>query len=71
MADIAILFNLDTASKHAFVAFFNCLRSEVAEYNIHVTVVSPGYIRTNLSINARTGDGRQYGGDDIAIILSS
>lgn len=53
-----------TASKHAFDAFYNCLRSEVAEYNIHVTVVSPGYIRTNLSINARTGDGRQYGALD-------
>ena len=50
------------ASKHACDAFFNCLRSEVAEDGINVTVASPGYIRTNISINARTGDGQQYGG---------
>ena len=59
----------DTASKHAFDAFFNCLRAEVADSNIHVTVVSPGYIRTNLSINATTGDGRQYG-SKLFLILS-
>ena len=51
-----------TASNHACDAFFNCLRSEVAEDGINVTVASPGYIRTNISINARTGDGQQYGG---------
>lgn len=51
-----------TASKHACDAFFNCLRAEVAEDGINVTVASPGYIRTNISINARTGDGQQYGG---------
>ncbi|XP_065066365.1 dehydrogenase/reductase SDR family member 7B-like [Rhopilema esculentum] len=53
-----------TASKHAFDAFFTCLRSEVASSNINVTLISPGYIRTNLSINARTSDGTQYGSLD-------
>lgn len=28
-----------------------------------VSVVSPGYIRTNLSLNAVTGDGSKYGGE--------
>ena len=56
-----MLLTIDAASKHAFDAFFSCLRSEVAEDNIHVTIVSPGYIRTNLSINAKTGDGGKYG----------
>lgn len=28
-----------------------------------MSVISPGYIRTNLSINAVTGDGSQYGGE--------
>uniref|UniRef100_A0A6B2F7M1 Dehydrogenase/reductase SDR family member 7B n=1 Tax=Bothriechis nubestris TaxID=1766655 RepID=A0A6B2F7M1_9SAUR len=49
------------ASKHATQAFFDCLRAEVARFNIDVTVVCPGYIQTNLSLNAVTSDGSQYG----------
>ncbi|XP_061455192.1 dehydrogenase/reductase SDR family member 7B isoform X2 [Rhineura floridana] len=49
------------ASKHATQAFFDCLRAEVEQYGIDVTVVSPGYIQTNLSLNAVTADGSQYG----------
>nr|XP_003226576.2 PREDICTED: dehydrogenase/reductase SDR family member 7B isoform X1 [Anolis carolinensis] len=49
------------ASKHAFQAFFDCLRAEVEQYGVVVTVVSPGYIQTNLSLNAITADGSQYG----------
>ncbi|XP_035036211.1 dehydrogenase/reductase SDR family member 7B [Hippoglossus stenolepis] len=49
------------ASKHATQAFFDCLRAEIECYGIPVTVISPGYIRTNLSLNAVTGDGSKYG----------
>uniref|UniRef100_A0A3P8P1L9 Dehydrogenase/reductase SDR family member 7B n=1 Tax=Astatotilapia calliptera TaxID=8154 RepID=A0A3P8P1L9_ASTCA len=49
------------ASKHATQAYFDCLRAEMERYGIPVTVISPGYIRTNLSINAVTGDGSKYG----------
>ncbi|XP_046895103.1 dehydrogenase/reductase SDR family member 7B [Hypomesus transpacificus] len=49
------------ASKHATQAYFDCLRAEVDCHNVQVTVVSPGYIRTNLSVNAVTGDGSKYG----------
>ncbi|NXQ29747.1 DRS7B reductase, partial [Alaudala cheleensis] len=49
------------ASKHATQAFFDCLRAEVEQYDIEVTVVSPGYIQTNLSLNAVTADGSRYG----------
>ncbi|XP_009887506.1 PREDICTED: dehydrogenase/reductase SDR family member 7B isoform X1 [Charadrius vociferus] len=49
------------ASKHATQAFFDCLRAEVDQYDIDVTVVSPGYIQTNLSLNAVTADGSRYG----------
>ncbi|XP_074014443.1 dehydrogenase/reductase SDR family member 7B isoform X2 [Numenius arquata] len=49
------------ASKHATQAFFDCLRAEVEQYDIDVTVVSPGYIQTNLSLNAVTADGSRYG----------
>ncbi|KAJ8347206.1 hypothetical protein SKAU_G00286070 [Synaphobranchus kaupii] len=49
------------ASKHASQAFFDCLRAEVEQYGVLVSVISPGYIRTNLSLNAVTGDGSRYG----------
>ncbi|XP_048082837.2 dehydrogenase/reductase SDR family member 7B isoform X6 [Ursus arctos] len=49
------------ASKHATQAFFDCLRAEMEQYEIEVTVVSPGYIHTNLSLNAVTADGSTYG----------
>ncbi|KAM7372210.1 hypothetical protein PAMP_009393 [Pampus punctatissimus] len=49
------------ASKHATQAYFDCLRAEVERYRISVSVISPGYIRTNLSVNAVTGDGSKYG----------
>lgn len=51
-----------SASKHAMQAFCDSLRAEVAEYNISVLCVSPGYINTALSLNALTSSGRPYGG---------
>ncbi|KAI1285989.1 Dehydrogenase/reductase SDR family protein 7-like [Halotydeus destructor] len=54
------------ASKHAFQAFFDTLRSEVSTDGINVCVVSPGYINTNLSLNAVTGSGSSYGKMDSA-----
>ena len=51
----------DAASKHALQAFMDSLRAEVASHGIHVTVVSPGYIRTNISINSLSTDGSTYG----------
>ncbi|KAM9780358.1 dehydrogenase/reductase SDR family member 7B isoform 2-T2 [Neosynchiropus ocellatus] len=50
-----------SASKHATQAYFDCLRAEVEQFGIPVTVISPGYVRTNLSVNAVTGDGSKYG----------
>ncbi|EHB09844.1 Dehydrogenase/reductase SDR family member 7B [Heterocephalus glaber] len=52
------------ASKHATQAFFDCLRAEMEQDEIKVTVISPGYIRTNLSVNAVTSDGSRYGAMD-------
>ncbi|KAM5308124.1 dehydrogenase/reductase SDR family member 7B isoform 3-T4 [Glossophaga mutica] len=51
----------DAASKHATQAFFDCLRAEMEQYEIKVTIISPGYIHTNLSLNAITADGSRYG----------
>lgn len=50
-----------TASKHALQAFCDSLRAEVDVHNINVTVISPGYINTALSMNALTGSGQSYG----------
>lgn len=52
------------ASKHAFQAFYDTLRAEIAEDKINVIVISPGYIKTNLSHNAVCADGSQYGSMD-------
>ncbi len=45
------------ASKHALHGFFDSLRAEVFKDNIHVTLVCPGFVKTNISLNALTGDG--------------
>ena len=45
------------ASKHALHGFFDALRAEVFEDNIQVTMVLPGYIKTQISMNALVGDG--------------
>ncbi|MGH0166078.1 UNVERIFIED_CONTAM: hypothetical protein FKN15_054620, partial [Acipenser sinensis] len=56
----AVALTKDAASKHATQAFFDCLRAEVEQFGIEVSVFSPGYIRTNLSVNAVTGNGSKY-----------
>lgn len=53
----------DAASKHATQAFYDCLRAELEQHGVAVTVLSPGYIRTNLSLNAIAADGSRYGGE--------
>ena len=45
------------ASKHALHGFFDSLRAEVFKENIKVTLICPGFVQTNVSINALTGDG--------------
>jgi dehydrogenase/reductase SDR family protein 7B len=45
------------ASKHALHGFFDSLRAELAETPIQITLICPGFIRTNVSLNALTGDG--------------
>jgi short-subunit dehydrogenase len=45
------------ASKHALHGFFDSLRAEVHQYGIDVTLVCPGFVHTNVSLNALTGNG--------------
>ncbi len=49
------------ASKHALHGYFDALRMEHVADNIAVTMVVPGYIRTNVSANAFEADGRRHG----------
>jgi dehydrogenase/reductase SDR family protein 7B len=49
------------ASKFAVQGYCEALRAEVADNGITVHCISPGYIRTNLSKSALTGDGTAHG----------
>jgi short-subunit dehydrogenase len=53
-----------SASKHALHGFFDSLRAEVAKDGITITIVCPGYVRTNVSLNALTGNGGVHGKTD-------
>lgn len=50
-----------SAAKHALHGFFDSLRAELWQDNIKVTMVCPGFIKTNVSVNAVTGDGSAQG----------
>lgn len=55
------------ASKHALHGFFDSLRAELGPNSpIKVTLVCPGFIRTNVSVNALTGTGEAQGTMDDA-----
>lgn len=49
------------ASKFAVQGYCESLRSELTSSGVKVSCVSPGYINTNLSKAAITGDGSRYG----------
>ncbi|MEM1322479.1 MAG: SDR family oxidoreductase [Bacteroidota bacterium] len=44
-------------AKHALHGFFDALRFEHEKNNVEVTLLCPGFIRTNVSRNALTADG--------------
>lgn len=50
-----------SASKHALQGYFDSVRAELKTENIKVTIVSPGRINTNISLNAVDKDGKKYG----------
>lgn len=49
------------AAKHALHGFFDCLRAEVTQQNVRVTILTPGYVQTNISLHALTKDGTELG----------
>jgi short-subunit dehydrogenase len=54
------------ASKHALHGFFDSLRTEHHQDNIAVTLVCPGFVNTNVSKNALTGNGTPQQKMDVA-----
>ncbi|MEO1437356.1 MAG: SDR family oxidoreductase [Bacteroidota bacterium] len=48
------------ASKHAVIGMYDSLRAELTGSNINVTVFCPGYVITNISKNALSGDGSKH-----------
>ncbi len=50
-----------SASKHALHGFFDALRAEVHQAGLRVTLVCPGFVRTDVSLHALTGDGTPQG----------
>lgn len=55
-----------SASKHALHGFFDSLRAELYNDGIQVLLVCPGFIQTNVSVNALTGTGSKLGSMDAA-----
>jgi short-subunit dehydrogenase len=49
-----------SAAKHALHGFFESIRQEIADDGISVTIVCPGYIRTQVSVNAITPTGEKF-----------
>jgi short-subunit dehydrogenase len=54
-------------AKHAMLGYFNALRLEEAPSGICVTNICPGFVRTNISINAIGSDGKPTGNMDPVI----
>lgn len=49
-----------SASKHALHGFFESLRAENVQNNIQVSVIIPGRIKTNISVNAINKNGETH-----------
>ena len=50
-----------SASKHALHGFFESLRAENKINNIQVSIIIPGRVKTNISLNAINKDGKIHG----------
>ncbi|MDR2238084.1 MAG: SDR family oxidoreductase [Chryseobacterium sp.] len=54
------------AAKHALHGFFDSLRAELYLKKIDVTIICPGFVQTDISVNAVTGNGSLQGTMDDA-----
>jgi dehydrogenase/reductase SDR family member 7B len=49
------------ASKHALNGYFDALANEVSKDNVHVMMVNPGFIKTDVTVNMLNADGTKFG----------
>lgn len=56
-----------SAAKGAIHMWANSLRAEVAQDGVGVSVIFPGFVKTNVSFNALNGEGKPQGYQDEAI----
>lgn len=47
------------ASKHALIGYMDALRAELKDTGVVVCNICPGFVQTNISVNALTADGNQ------------
>ncbi|WP_126245945.1 SDR family NAD(P)-dependent oxidoreductase [Chitinophaga rhizosphaerae] len=55
-----------SAAKHALMGYFESLQVEHTVPGFHVTIISPGRVKTSLSLNALRGSGEPHGKMDAA-----
>lgn len=48
------------AAKHALHGFYDALRAEHHDDNIQITLICPGFVRTQISVNALKGSGQKH-----------
>ncbi len=48
------------ASKHGLQGFLNSIRLELASSGVHVMTVTPGFVKTDISLNAFAADGSKH-----------
>jgi|TARA_B100001109_G_scaffold238180_1_gene219810 short-subunit dehydrogenase len=53
-----------SSAKFALHGFFDSIRSEIIHHNVHVTLIAPGRVATDVGRNALTSSGAPYGKDD-------
>lgn len=49
------------AAKHAILGFYDALRAETHAAGLSVSVLIPGFVKTNVSLSALVGDGSTHG----------
>lgn len=54
------------AAKHALHGFFDSLRTELHDEQVKITIACPGFIKTDVSVNALGADGKATGEMDNA-----
>ena len=49
-----------SASKHAILGYMDCLRAEEAKNGLKVLNICPGFVTTNISVNAMDANGNKF-----------